>query len=687
MSGRFFSFLFALGITFFASDVYAQIHTSSDTSSRQNLNPIVVTGSGHHQRLKKTASPVRVMSALEIREQGITNLQDALMRMLPQIQTTPSSMGNFLRLNGLGNKYALILVNGRKVIGDMSGNVDLDQIDLSRVKRIEVLDGAASSLYGSDAIGGVINIITEQPADNQISARSITSASGKGRFSQSVNLNIGADGFTSSTSLSHNRADSYSNSDYEEVKKGEETVLEKTIAPLFTGYRSYTAGQKFSYKPTKNLALNIGGDYYQKITSRPRTREDISGGTDYEMRYRGARFAFGGIYKIDKSNSLQFNFDADRYRYGKEYQVDGKTYEKGDYVRSKKQGAVSANLQAIMHFMPNSTSIAGLDWRNDKLVSTSGNIDNSAYTFAGYLQHEMQIVKGLNLTAGARLTAHKDFGTNFSPKAALMFSPGDFNFRLTYSRGFRTPGLDELHYNYFSVYRGKAQISIGSTDLKPETSDYFSANAEYNVSFLTVSATGFLNYVDKMIIKKNIKVDDAMRAEFMKMFPEMTAEQAAKLEQYALYTNSDKGRVQGFSLNVNALVTRDIDFGLNYTWNHAKTKSGDVWSKMERSVLNTLTFSSNFHHQWGIYALNLRLSARLQSKTYYPSYENAPGYGVWNLNTTHTIRISDKLRLEPSLGIDNIFNRVDRRPDSSLRKYALYNPGRMIVAGLRISFN
>ncbi len=108
---------------------------------------------------------------------------------------------------------------------------------------------------------------------------------------------------------------------------------------------------------------------------------------------------------------------------------------------------------------------------------------------------------------------------------------------------------------------------------------------------------------------------------------------------------------------------------------------------MERSVLNTLTLSSNFHHQWGIYALNVRLSGRLQSKTYYPGYENAPGYGVWNLNTSHSFRVSDKLRIEPSLGIDNIFNRVDRRPDSSLRKYALYNPGRMIVAGLRISFN
>jgi len=681
------AFLSSIAVLLSLASSYGQIHTSSDTSSRQSLNPIVVTGSGHHQRLKKTASPVRVLSSLEIREQGITNLQDALMRMLPQVQTTPSSMGNFLRLNGLGNKYALILVNGRRLIGDMAGNVDLDRIDLSRVRRIEVLDGAASSLYGSDAIGGVINIITDQPASDLISVRSITSASGKGRFSQAVSLNIGRGGFTSSTSFAHNRADSYSNSQWEEVKKGDETELQQTIAPLFSGYRANTIGQKFSFKPTQKLALNAGGDYYEKITSRPRTREDVKGGTDYEMRYRGARLSFGGIYKFNKNNSLQMIFDADRYRYGREYQVDGKTYEKGDYTRSKDQGALSANIQGIMHLMPGSTSIAGLDWRLDKLESSSGNIDNSAYTFAGYIQHEMQIAKGLNFTAGARLTTHKDFGSNFSPKAALMYSPGDFNFRLTYSRGFRTPGLDELHYNYFSVNKGKPQISIGNTDLKPETSDYLSANVEFNSDFLTVSATGFLNYVDKMIIKKNIKVDDAKRAELMALFPEMTAEQAAKLEKYALYSNSDKGRVQGFSLNVNALVTRDIDFGLNYTWNHAKAKSDDTWSKMERSVLNTLTFSSNFHHQWGVYALNVRLSGRLQSKTYYPGYENAPGYGVWNLNTSHSFRVSDKLRIEPSLGIDNIFNRVDRRPDSSLRKYALYNPGRMIVAGLRISFN
>ena len=136
---RFKAHLILIAISVFSfSKVSGQIHTASDTSKANKLNPIVVTGSGHHQRLKNTASPVRVIPAMEIREQGLGNLQDALMRMLPQIQTTPSSMGNFLRLNGLGNKYALILVNGRRVIGDMAGNVDLEKIDLSRVRRISL---------------------------------------------------------------------------------------------------------------------------------------------------------------------------------------------------------------------------------------------------------------------------------------------------------------------------------------------------------------------------------------------------------------------------------------------------------------------------------------------------------------------------------------------------------------------
>ena len=98
---------------------------SSEVSRSYNLNPVVVTGSGHHQRLKQTATPVRVLSSQEIAEQGISTFDNALTHMMPQVSMAPNAMGTFLRMNGLGNKYILILINGQKLSGDISNNVDL----------------------------------------------------------------------------------------------------------------------------------------------------------------------------------------------------------------------------------------------------------------------------------------------------------------------------------------------------------------------------------------------------------------------------------------------------------------------------------------------------------------------------------------------------------------------------------
>ena len=109
--------------------------------------------------------------------------QQALTMMVPSLSFRPNAMGSYLMMNGLSNKHVLILVNGRKVTGDITGNIDLNQIDMTRVKRIEVLNGAASSLYGSDAIGGVINIITNEPKD-VVAFSSNSSYTRKNQFSQ-----------------------------------------------------------------------------------------------------------------------------------------------------------------------------------------------------------------------------------------------------------------------------------------------------------------------------------------------------------------------------------------------------------------------------------------------------------------------------------------------------------------------
>ena len=675
---------------FSESAAFSQIHQMeridrSTVSRTYNLNPVVVTGSGHHQRLKSTATPVHVLSSQEIREQGISTFDGALIRMMPQASMAPSSMGTFLRLNGLGNKYILVLINGQKLNGDISNNVDLNRINMSRVKRIEVLDGAASSLYGSDAIAGVINIITDQPTQQLIGVTSDTRVSGKGQLTENVTLDIFKNGFGSYTSYSHNQADSYQNNDLEYVK-GSDTETQRTIAPLFTGYRADIIGQKFTYAPNQHLALNAGLDYSYKKTDRPETRSDITGGTDYEMRYKGFRWNIGGIYKFTAKNSLQANFTVDRFRYGKEYDVATKSNAVGDYVQSKKQRMMDGEVKAILGLLKDATTIFGADWRKDYLTATSGDINEHVYSLAAYAQHEQKFLKDFTATVGLRLTHHETFKNHLTPKATLMYAPGNFRFRATYSAGFRAPGLDELYYHYFSVNRGKAQISFGNQDLKPEKSNYFSLNAEYRDEVIAVSVTGFLNRINDMVVKQNVKVTDASLAMLRKEFPEMTDDEAAKLEQYALYQNSDKGDVKGVQVNVSANLFAGFNLSTNYVYTYARSKSGDAWSPLERSMRHAATIAANYHHVWGKYGLNVNLNGRLQSKTYYPGYEDAPGFGIWNLHTTHSFDVAKWAFLEPSIGVDNLFDKVDRRIDSSQRKYALYSPGRMLVVGLKVRF-
>lgn len=367
-------------------------------------------------------------------------------KLMPQVSFTPNAMGSYIRVNGLGNKYVLVLVNGKKMIGDIAGNVDLTRINMSKVKRIEVLDGAASALYGSDAIGGVINIITDENSMDNVAVSSDTRVSGKGQFSEGVNLDVTSKYLDSHTSYFHQEADSYQNNGKAVDADGKEY---ETIAPLFIGFNSNVINQRFDIKSAMNFSMYAGGSYSYKLTDRPDSHTDITGGSDYDMRSEGWRWEVGAKYKFGK-HSLLLDLVNDNYHYGNLYQVAIKTYDVGDFVRNKFQKYYEAELKGVFHFYDKATAIIGADWRN--------------------------------------------------------------------------------------------------------------------------------------------------------------------------------------------------------------------------------------------YTLGVNFNGRFLSATYYPAYEDASGYGVINLNTTHTFTVGRMFKLVPSIGIDNIFDKTDHRIDTPSQKVALYSPGRMLVVGLKVNF-
>lgn len=591
-----------------------------------NLGPVVVTGDGYHQHLRSAITPVRVVTAQDIQKYGVENFTEALTAIIPQLSVSPNSTGSYLHLNGLSNKYVLVLINGRKLIGDISGNIDLNRIDLSQVRRIEVLDGAASSLYGSDAIGGVINIITHQSADRPFSFTTDTRVSGKGQFCQSAHIDLLKKGLGSYTSFGHDQSDYFRNNDYDYVKDNS-GALQRSLAPLTSGFRANSFSQRFSFNPIAKLSFFAEGSYGWHKTFRPNTNTETTGGFDYELRSEAWRWDAGGTYRFNKTNSLQLRLNIDDYSYGNVYDVATQTQSVGDYVRKKTQKLYEVELRGIFGFYPNSVTIAGIDWHNDFLNAVTGHVDNHVYTQAAYLQHETPLLKNLRLILGARYNYHQLFGSNFTPKAALWYAPGKLVLRVAYSYGYRAPGLDELYYRYISFVRDYSTITIGNKNLTPESSNYLSLSAEYQTQYVGIGLMDFANYVNDMIVEDVINVDAESLAQLRMEFPEITDAQAVKTDHYNLYINSDKGRIYGLQVNVNLNPVNGLNLSANYACIYGRQQANGLWQNLERSIRNALTLMAHFHHDWQKYTLDVNLNGRFQSKTYYPSgYENAPGY-------------------------------------------------------------
>lgn len=655
----------------------------ADTAN-YDLNPVVVTGTGMHQRLKNSPVPVEVITAREIEAAGITGLQEALSMMVPSLSFSPNAMGSYLRLNGLTNRHVLVLVNGRKVVGDISGNIDLSQIDINLVKRIEILNGAASTLYGSDAVGGVINIILDESADTS-QFTSDSRYTRKNRFDQSLNLSLNAGKVGSFTGYNYSHSDGWQNSSLTD----DDGELIETLAPLSIGYSSNNLTQRFTYDPNERISAYAEGSYYNKCLDRPVERESIAGGSKYNTFYEGFSWGAGATYNLGALGNIKLDYVGRRYGSWYKYMVESGDYLPGDYQKTKMQKYHEAELRGLFKFTDNSNTIFGLDYRYESLMRPDSDLDKGLYTFSVYGQHEHRLWGHFTGIAGVRYDRHESIGGRVTPKVSLMYNVGDFNVRGTYAMGYRAPGIDELYYHMFKPMGSRYTITFGNADLEPETSNYVSLNMEYRTSHFSASVTGYMNFVKHMVTSSTTKfsqMTEEQQAALIEEFPEINDIKTLSLNVKEYY-NFNKATVKGIEVNVSGNPCAGLQLSANYALAHGMGLNDDgTWQRLNRGVLHTGTFTANYTHTWGFYNLNVNLNGRVQSKTYYPGDAdgNAPGYGVWNLTTRHTFSCFRSFSLTPGIGIENILNHRDSRPLNS--NFALYSPGRSVLVSLNVTF-
>ena len=636
-----------------------------------NLNQVVITGTGTHHKMKETPVPIEVISNKEISNAGVSNFQQALSILNPSFSFTTNAMGTTNTINGLSNSHILVLVDGQKLAGNMSGSTDISRVNMSNVKRIEVLKGAASSLYGSDAIGGVINIITNE-SKTPVSASSYTKYGSNKQFEQSINADFYTQKFASYTAYTRRQSDGWQlNPEAVSIKNGIAGEPSRTVRMASDKFSSNIASQKFIFNPTKSLSIYANGSFYNKDIDRPSTIEDKSG-YEYTLISRAYNFGLGAKYLLGKSNYISLDLYNDNYDNSNKYIVDVKD-KKGNLINSigdislnQKQHYYSANAKTVINLGQYNILSGGLEYVNERL-NNPGSLPEpkNNYTYSVYAQDEIKFLNNFKAIVGGRYVYHQKFGSKFTPKVSLMYSIDNFNVRASFAQGFRAPSLKELYY----VKENRSSISLGNPNLKAENSNYYSLNFEYNCKFFAASASAYINDVKNLISLEDVAD------------PSLIPNYDSK-NKYLMYQNIASANVKGFDISLRSYLGYGFALSGGYSYVYAIDKDKDA--PLAKSIRHSAIINANWNHSWGPYDLNVNLASTIKSKRYENAQEDAPGYSLWNLTIKNTFNKLGRFVLEPSIGIDNIFNYKDDRYYGYY--YSTLSPGRSYYLSLLIKF-
>lgn len=492
------------------------------------VDDYVVTGTRTERDPSKTPIATEVLSKEDLENSGARTLSDVL-RQQPgvTIDRELTAAGAGVQLQGLDPKHVLILVNGQPVIGRFGGTVDMDRFLIEDIDRVEIVKGPSSALYGSDAMGGVINIITSGAQGPPITGEIGGSYGSLNEVNTFGSLNLNADTWNVRTSAGFHRRDAFDLDPANATTTGGDDQM-------------FNVENRTEYGLSKDVRLTAN----LRFNHRERDDVDVSRGTTFDRNNltNEGSVALGSTIAFDDGSSLQvMGYYA---HFDNTLTVSSEAIP--DTVEDTLQQLGQATATYTRPFFQNhDVTFVGEGiverYEADRLDRRRAERMRAAVA----VQDEWRITKEVQVVTGVRVDHDTQFGTHPTPKVAFRFDPIDLlTLRASYGMGFRAPDFKEL---YLEFNTPNSPIVIrGNSDLEAETSHGFNAGAELNVGVVTWSLSGFRNEISNLILVK----------------PVLDGEPGIPTN-YA-YQNVAEARTQGLETTVSALVIPELRLGAGY---------------------------------------------------------------------------------------------------------------------------
>ena len=620
-----------------------------------NLDEVTVTGTRTEKTVAETPVMTRIVPSEVLQRNDFESMIDVLEYNIPGLRFNTDPRGNNIQVQGLENSYILILVDGERLSTTPGGPIDFDRLTTANIKKIEVLKGAASALYGSSAMGMVINIITDIP-------KRPLEGWAKVRYGKYNDLQLDAGvgmkykGFYAQTLFNRTSSDGYD--------------LTPETPESFTENPSHhmTIEEKLGWN-NQYSRITVKGSLYWGEVENP---WESTAPTHYRSLTKtlqvNAEHAFNDRYKLYGT-------------YAGDFYTRKTVYDFLYLPDSTNAWSHEQTVRLVDEFKPwdNLVIVKGFEWNGTKNYNkmqygkekTIRDMDD-ANLFA---QADWMITDRLEVIGGFRYTHNSEFGSAFTPKINLMYSPGNFKIRAGYSRGFKTPGLTEL-YSDFNM--GSVSHNIGNPDLKAEHFDYFSVSGEYTwQGRLMLTAELYQNTVDNKINSYNVDIEDPKPGE---------------LGTELRYENVKGVRIRGAEATATYYPVSALLLRTSYAFCDALNKETGL--QLSGNSKHAMNWSASLHGKLLKHEGAVTLSGRWDSKRISKSRRTEtddsgqevevittrtkPGYTMWKLTAQYTPWTWKYMRLSVTGGVDNLFDFVDTS--------IIYDPGRRFFGSLILRF-